>query len=236
MERNVTAVTPRKSISDPKAILWPQVLDSPDAAKLKDDQFAALEAAGRIVLNREARRALNNVARAWAHHDRVLHSPRPAEFRGRLKSMRASVEGAYAETDLIRTDATMLDQHLYHWLLDQDPAGTNVFLRQLGELPAVIEFLRRVEESLPSVNCGTARPMEEGRFIRYLADQFEKSGGRASGYATAHNPIFGYAATPFRAFVHQFYALLPLRSKRRRSGLDAAICRALKGRPRKKIR
>jgi hypothetical protein len=149
--------------------------------------------------------------------------------------MRASVEETYTGTDLLRKDATILDLQLYHWLLDQDPAGTAVFLRQLSELPAVIEFLRRVEKSLPAVNRGTARPMDEGRFIRYLADQFEKCGGKASAYATVHNAI-GYADTPFRAFVHQFYDFLPLRSKRRPSGLDAAICRALKEWRKRKVR
>jgi hypothetical protein len=232
---NVCAAKPPKSISDPKEILWPLVLAPGPRTKLAHHQFQALQETGRILLTDGARRALNNIAQAWISHDAVLHSPRPADFRARLKAMRAPVEKACAETDLLRPNATVLDQHLYHWLFDRNPTDTAVFLQQLGELPAIIEFLERAEKSLSAVNRGTARAMDEGRFIRFLADQFENCGRKASAYATAHTKI-GFADTPFRAFIHQFYEFLPLKSKRRRSGLDQAICLALKERRKSRTR
>jgi hypothetical protein len=68
--------------------------------------------------------------------------------------------------------------------------------------------------------------MDDDRFIQYLADQFEKCGGEAKAYATSHTD-HGYAKTPFRDFVHQFYAFLSLKSRRTTSGLDGAMCDAL---------
>src|SRR5262249_38509925 len=82
---------------------------------------------------------------------------------------------------------------------------------------------------------GTARPMDDHRFIWYLADQFEACGGKASAYANVHADE-GYAKTPFRSFVHHFYSLikLELASRRTRAGLDETICAALVERRRRK--
>jgi hypothetical protein len=211
---------------DPKNVLLPLVLAPKPAPKLKLEQFAALEKSGQISLTTEAQRALKNIADGWIAHDRALHSPRPAEFRARLCSMIASLEKAYAETDLLRADAPVLDQHLYHWLMGKD--GTSDVLGQLAALPTTIEFLRKAKSSL-AADSGSARPMDEGRFIQFLADQFEKCGCKARAYATSHKAD-GYAHTPFRAFVHIFYGFLSLKSRRTRSGLDEAMCRALRDR------
>jgi hypothetical protein len=80
---------------------------------------------------------------------------------------------------------------------------------------------------MPSGNIRyTARPKDEDRFIIYLADQFEASGGQAVAYSNIHSDS-GYGETPFRKFVHEFYEALPIESRRTRSGLDEAILRAL---------
>jgi hypothetical protein len=139
--------------------------------------------------------------------------------------MRASLERASAKTDLLRPDAPALDQHLYHWLVDRGLPGTGEALNQLAGLAATIEFLKIAEKSLPA-DSGSARPMDEHRFIQYLADQFEECGGVAKAYATSHTDE-GYAKTPFRDFVHRYYEFLSLKSRRTRSGLDGAVCEAM---------
>jgi hypothetical protein len=209
-------------------VLWPLVLQGEPSPKLTDEQFTTLEKAGRISLTENARRALQRIADGWTAHDRALRSPRPAEFRVRLRSMRASLERASAKTDLLGPDAPALDQPLYHWLLDQGLPGTNDALNHLAGLAATIEFLKAAEKSLPA-DSGSARPMDESRFIQYLADQFEACGGVAKAYATIHTDD-GYAKTKFRDFVHEYYRLLPLKSRRTRSGLDGIICDAVTNR------
>jgi hypothetical protein len=118
-EADVTMTKSKNKRGAPEKMLWPLVRESEAVPPLTDGQFMALETAGQFSLTSEARRALQNIAVGWTSHDRALHSPRPAEFRTRLRSMRASLERANAETDLLHTDAPVLDQHLYHWLVDK---------------------------------------------------------------------------------------------------------------------
>ena len=68
--------------------------------------------------------------------------------------------------------------------------------------------------------------------IQYLADQFEACGGKARAYVSNHSRE-GYAKTPFRQFVHQFYAFLSLKSRRTSRGLDEAIRQVLMNRRRR---
>jgi hypothetical protein len=75
-------------------------------------------------------------------------------------------------------------------------------------------------------DLGRARPKDEDRFIIYLADQFETTGIQATAYTSAHT-VSEYGEAPFRNFVKQLYAMLPLKKRRRESGLDKAIIRAL---------
>jgi len=75
--------------------------------------------------------------------------------------------------------------------------------------------------------------MDEERFIVALADQFETAGGRARAYTSEYSGS-GYGETPFRNFVHAFYEMLPINSRRTPSGLDDAIRRALHRRRRAK--
>jgi hypothetical protein len=94
----------------------------------------------------------------------------------------------------------------------------------------LIALLSRVEQHRP-VDKGRSRPMDEDRFIIYLADQFEAFGGRATAYRNEHTDS-GYGETPFRNFVHKFYDMVPIESRRTKSGLDEAIRRALEYRRR----
>jgi hypothetical protein len=188
-----------------------------------------LEMAGRISLAPETQRNLNNIAASWISHDRMLLSPRPVNFRTRLQSIRTALERAHARADLNRVGATPFERHLYHWLLGL-PGGIDG-LSQLATLNGIIEFLHRAEQSLPP-DSGSARPRDDYRFIQYLADQFEACGGKARAYLSNHSGE-GYAKTPFRQFVHQFYAFLSLKSRRTSRGLDEAIRQVLMDRRRR---
>jgi hypothetical protein len=207
-----------------ETILYPLVLQAPeDDSKLTDGQFADLEKTGQISLTSEARRYLNNIATSWAAHDRARHSPRPREFRTRLRSIRSNLEKAHAEADLNREGATPFDRRLLHWLLER--SETRGLLGQFADLEHLIQSLRKAEELLPP-DSGSARPMDDHRFIRYLADQFEACGGKARAYLSNHSDE-NYAKTPFRQFVLRFYRLLPLKTRRTQRGLDEAIRRTL---------
>src|SRR5262249_36229306 len=159
------------------------------------------------------------IADGWVGHDLVLQSPRPREFRRRLRDMEKVLEHLVRSLDLHRGDASPLDRHLLHWLMNagaDDLQNNLVVLVQEGHKG--IELLKHAQSALPS-DKGQRRPMDEDRFIIYLAELFEASGGRATAYRAAHSDS-GYANTPFRRFIHEFYRMLPLASRRTQSGLD----------------
>lgn len=209
-----------------ETILYPLVLEGvlpEDEPRLTEEQFAGLEKAGRISLTPEARRRSNTIVASWAAHDRARHSPRPAKFRAHLRSIRLNLEKANAEADLNREGATTFERHLLNWLLQR--SETRELLLKFADLEHLIGSLRKAEELLPA-DSGAARPMDDYRFIQYLADQFEACGGKARAYLSSHSDE-DYAKTPFRQFVHQFYRLVPLRTRRTQRGLDEAIRQAL---------
>jgi hypothetical protein len=210
---------------DRHKMMWPLVVKAEPSLQLTEAQFNALEKAGRISLTTQVRRSLNAIAESWISHDRELHSPRPAQFRSRLASIRNALEKASAEADWLRSDATTFERHLFHWLWNSKLPGVDDALSHLAVLPQTIQFFRTAEESLPA-DKGSTRPRDDYRFIQYLADQFEVCGGRARAYRSSHNKD-GYANTAFRQFVHQFYGCLHLKSPHRGSGLDEAIRKAL---------
>ena len=80
----------RRGASAKHTVLWPVVSTAETPPDLTETQFMALEMAGKISLAPEARRILNNIAASWISHDRMLLSPRPFEFRLRLRSIRTS--------------------------------------------------------------------------------------------------------------------------------------------------
>src|SRR5215471_19303725 len=209
------AMTPRKQRIRPvssrtETILYPLVLSEvpDDRPMLSEEQLLAIENAGRISLTSEARGKLENIARSWAAHDRTLHSPRPAEFKARLRSIRTHLERACAEADLNREGATPFERHLLHWLMERD---TTDLLSQFASLERLIGSLLKVEKLLPA-DRGAARPRDDHRFIRYLADQFEACGGNARAYLDPYSDE-GYHKTAFRQFVHRFYRFLTLETR-----------------------
>jgi hypothetical protein len=211
-------------------VLYPVVVKVPsDDKELSEADFQALESVGGVRFEASTRRALKNIAAGWISHDRVLQSPRPPQFRKRLRKMEEAVELAIGSLDLNKDNAPILDHHLYTWLINKgfdgadDLQQSSAILMQEGH--KLIDLLRRAQRSLP-LDTGRSRPMDDDRFIIHLAVQFEASGGRAVAYNSSHTDS-GYGDTPFRKFVHQFYGLLPIKSRRISSGLDQVIIAAL---------
>jgi hypothetical protein len=200
-----------------------------DYAELSQADIGHLEVAAGFDFKPDARRKLQSIAAGWISHDRVLQSPRPKKFRARLQKMEKAAGGIIGTLDLDRNDAPILDRHLLHWLINSGCRSANDMLAAsaslIGQAQQLVDLLRRVQQNLPA-DRGRRRPMDEDRFIIYLADQFEASGGQARAYASEHSES-GYGETPFRKFVHQFYKALPIKSRRKRSGLDESILRAL---------
>ncbi len=215
-------------------VLYPVVIRLPKRPigyrELSNVNFRALERAGVVTFNPGRRDALENIATSWISHDQMLQSPRPHQFRERLKKIERTLQRAAATLDLNNDDATVLERHLHTWLLNASFNGVDEYpgnsISLLLDLDKMIAFLKGVGRNLPS-DRGRRRPTDEDRFVIYLADQFEHSGGRARSYSSVHGAE-GYGDTAFRRFVHQFYALLPLKVRRTRSGLDEVILRALK--------
>jgi hypothetical protein len=207
-------------------VVWRVRKLPPGHKLLSDTNFRALEQAGGIKLQEEAREALENTAAGWISHDLMLQSPRPRQFQQRLKEMEGDLERLIVNLDLNRGDAPLLDHHLYNWLINNDFFGVDALSANLiHNSKQLINLLRHVQKSLPA-DKGRRRPMDDDRFVIYLAEQFEKSGGRSRAYRSAHTES-GYGGTHFRKFVHRFYELLPLKSRRTESGLDETIIRAL---------
>lgn len=202
-----------------------------DRWSLSDDDLDRLAEVASVELTSEARRAIKTIASGWVDHDRDLQSPRPGDFKKRMQKM-AKLVSAVLEVDLYRENAPILDRHLLHWLLNANFDDARNLLRISSSMAAqaeeLIKSLEAVQQHLPR-DLGRARPKDEDRFIIYLADQFETTGIKATAYTSAHTDS-EYGETPFRNFVKQLYAMLPLRKKRKKSGLDEAIIRALEHR------
>ena len=214
--------------------MYPVVLAEPDNTSLLNENVRSLQEVGGIVFDADARRNLQRIADGWIFHDRVRQSPRPKDFRRRLQKMKKAVEDMIVAVNLNKGDAPLVDHHLYNWMINSlfnsnlDGVGDLLHSSTLmiHEGHKVINSLRRVEQNLPA-DEGRRRPMDESRFIIYLANQFEASGGSPVAYHNVHTGS-GFGNTSFRNFVHGFYKMLPIKSKRTEIGLDKEILRALK--------
>jgi hypothetical protein len=207
-------------------ILYPVTTEAPPKELLRDEDIDRLQKVSQIEFNKDVRASIRRIAAAWRLHDRALQSPRPKEFRARLKRMEAALEKAATLLELDDT-AGHLDYQLKNWLMNASCGGDLLLVSAsvCEQARLLINLLRCAQKNLPKDN-GRARPMDEDRFIIYLADQFEASGGRALAYRDG-NRDSGYALTSFRNFMHQLYHRLQLASRRTESGLDEAIIRAL---------
>jgi hypothetical protein len=79
-------------------VLYPVV--SPGKGwKLSAEDIRQLEIVREIEFKADATKALQRIAAAWVAHDRVLHSPRPKEFRRRLTKAGKALGRAIALLD-----------------------------------------------------------------------------------------------------------------------------------------
>jgi hypothetical protein len=212
------------------SILYPIVSQATTEEFLSDEDIDRLQKVSQIEFKKDVRRALGNIAVAWRRHDRALQSARPKKFRARFRKMEIALKKAVALLELDDA-ADSLDYQLLIWLINARFEGAADFLTVAvsvsEQTDALINLLRRAQENLPK-DMGRARPKDDERFIIYLADQFESSGGKALAYRVAKSSGSRYQRTAFRNFIHHLYKLLSLASRRTESGLDEAIIRALR--------
>jgi hypothetical protein len=217
-------------------VIYPLVtqLNPDDREEFSAADFQALENAGGVKFEPSVQRALERIAAGWISHDRDLQSPRPGQFKKRLQQIESALKRTISSLDLNKGDSPILDRHLYIWLINAGFDGADDLLQSstlvMQEGRKLLDLLWRAKGGLP-LDTGSSRPMDEDRFIIYLADQFETSGVQATAFSSSHSE-FGYGDTLFRNFVHKFYELLPIKSRRTSSGLDEAIIRALEYRRR----
>jgi hypothetical protein len=164
-------------------VLYPVVTREPsdpaERTELSQSDLDRLEATVGLTFNPDVRRALRNIAATWIAHDRLLQSPRPRDFRRRLRQMQTALQRVVTTLDLHGSDAPILDHHLLNWLINAPFDAARDMQQAAGSLiteaQQLIDAIHRVQRELPP-DPGRARPMDEDRFIINLAEQFDASG------------------------------------------------------------
>lgn len=215
------------------SIIYPLVQEGGPEFQLSDRNFAELERVGEVTLSAELRQRLRDLAQSWVTLLRELLSPRPKQFRKRLKQIEDRLEKAYRALDLNREGAFIWEQHLFNWARNSGVVGATSFFEDTTDLlirmRRMIELSARLEQALPR-DAGRWRPYNDKRLFIILADLFERAGGESVTYWTEHGDRSGMADTPFRRFVQAFYKMLPIGSKRRPTGVDKALRDAMRSR------
>jgi len=214
-------------------IIGPLVMAAPAEFRISDETFAKLEHAGQVSLSGEVRQQLVDLGHFWQSQLLALQSPRPKQFRKRLELIGQTLEQARAALDLNREGTTQWEYHLFNWAPNTGVEGAKDFFENVDELlkrmRAMIDLVSRLDRALPK-DEGRRRPYDDERLLRILADLYEQIGGKAVAYRSEHSDDGGTAKTLFRAFAQAFYALLPVKSKRTKAGLDEALRTALRAR------
>lgn len=196
-----------------------------------DDQIAALEKAGEVRLLGDHRRRVDTLARFWISDLGARLSARPGDFRKYLDKMATPLGKALKALKAQRLnegDATELERHLLHWILEEDPGVLGDLGTLEGHIELVLEKVAGLKRRLPG-DPGKARPYEDERRLMELVDIFEAAGGIARVYNDTKDRI---SDTAFRRFAQEFYRLLPADDKRNRGGLDKVLLDVLQERSR----
>jgi hypothetical protein len=213
------------------SIIYPLIHESGPEFEISDADFAELQLAGEITLPPELRRRLSDLAHLWVMHLRGLQSPRPKQFRTRLKLIENSLEKAYGALDLNGEDASTWERHLFNWARNTNVEGATTFFEDTHELLVrmrrMTEVIARLERILPG-DEGRRRPYDDEPLFITLANIFELAGGTAAAYWTEYPS--GMADTPFRRFGQLFYKMLPIEPKRTPAGVDEALRDAIRSR------
>jgi hypothetical protein len=77
------------------SIIYPVIWEAGPEFQLSESDFAELERVGEIALSPDDRQRLNDIAHFWVGRLRELQSPRPKQFRTRLKLIQDTLEKAY---------------------------------------------------------------------------------------------------------------------------------------------
>jgi hypothetical protein len=213
------------------SIIYPLIQEGGPEFQISDANFAELQHVGEITLSAELQQRLDDIAHFWAGQLTGLQSPRPKQFRKRLKLIEDRLAKAHRALDLNREGASIWERHLFNWAPNTGVEGATNFFEDTNELlirmRRMIELSARLDEALPR-DGGRRRPYDDERLFIALADVFERAGGAASAYWSEYS--IGIADTPFRRFVQAFYKMLPVQSKRKPAGVDEALRDAMSSR------
>jgi hypothetical protein len=211
-------------------VFFPAVIGVPkEEFKFTDIQIAELETAGQVKFSEKQRSDLVTLAQFWIGDLRLRRTARPKQFRGRLIKM-AKVFSNAEQACRLNEIGGSLEYHLLHWAMEAPAQGAAMFPANLAALERQIQIVR--ETVIGLLQClppdpGRQRPFDDERRFMYLADVFEKAGGKAVAYASSYSETSSMADTAFRRFAQRFYSLLPAEDKRDPGGLDDALRDAL---------
>jgi hypothetical protein len=214
-------------------VFFPAVIGVPEEEfEFTDIQIAQLETAGQVKFPEKQRSELVTLAEFWIGDLRLRRTARPKQFRGCLEKM-AEIFSKAEQTCRLNEIGGSLESHLLHWAMETPAPGAAMFPFKLAALERDIQIVR--ETVIGLLQClppdpGRQRPFDDERRLMYLADIFEKVGGKAVAYASSYSETSSMADTPFRRFAQRFYSILPAEDKRDPGGLDDALRDALAAR------
>jgi hypothetical protein len=214
------------------SIIHPLIQEAGPEFPLSDADFVKLQRVGKIELSAELRQQLGNLAHFWVGQLKGRQSPHPKQFRNRLELIQKSLEKAYGALDLNREESSIWEYHLFNWIQNSGAEGAANFFRDQKDLLALtqsmIGLMAKAAKALPK-DRGGWRPYDDERLFISLAAVYRRAGGKATApYWNDH--AGGMIETPFHQFVHTFYKMLPVRSKRNPTGVDKALRDALASR------
>ena len=165
------------------SIIYPLVHKGAPEFQISDADFAELQRLGEIILSAELRSRLNDLAQFWAAELVKVQSPRPKQFRTRLKLIGSTLAEAYEALDLNRAGTSIWERHLFNWARNAEVEGATTFFDDTDELllrmRRMIDLMARLQQALPG-DGGGPRPYNDKRLFIALADIFNPQEGPQS--------------------------------------------------------
>jgi hypothetical protein len=212
-------------------VFFPVVVGVPQDFQFTDAQIAQLEREGEINFSEQQRKELETLAQFWIDDLRLRRTARPKQFYECLDKTAKTLSQA-KEACQWNERVGSLERHLLHWAMETSAPGAVELPGNLAvleqQIKVVLETVDALKQCLPE-DPGRQRPFDDQRRMIFLADIFERAGGKAAVY-WSEATTSSYADTPFRKFAHQFYSLLSAEDKRDPGGLDDALRDALSAR------
>ena len=162
------------------------LLEAPASFTISDAHFSELEEVGRVSLSPELRERLNQIGHFWLMQLATVRSPRPKQFRKRLKQIADTLTRAYQALDLNREGAPTWERRMFQWPPNTGLEGTQNFMADTNEplqrMKRMIQLTAKLEAELPVDRRGGWRPHEDEWFLGKLADVYQDAGGAAVAY------------------------------------------------------